>query len=168
MKIAVNGPTSRLYQKLVAEEKVAASAGGWYSASSLDSGSLGVYAVAAEGIGLDKVEASIDRVLHDLRENGVTAPELDRAKKAFIAEFIYESDNQSILARRYGEGLVMGLTVAQINNWPAAIAKVTADEVKQAAVKYFDIRRSVTGTLIPVPPEPESSAATKPATPNRS
>jgi zinc protease len=166
MKIAGQGTTSRLYQKLVVEEKIASSAGGWYSGSSLDTGSLGLYAVAAQGVGLDKVEAGFDRLLHELRETLVTADELQRAKKAFIADFIYESDSQSALARRYGEGLVLGLTIDQINGWPDAIAKVTAEDVKAAAVKYFDIRHSVTGTLIPVPPNAESDAV-KPAS-NRS
>src|SRR6478735_8967016 len=55
MKIAGGGGTSRLYQSLVAQEKVASSAGGWYSGLSLDSGSIGLYAVAAEGVPLDKV-----------------------------------------------------------------------------------------------------------------
>src|SRR5215471_15133746 len=99
MKIAGNGSTSRLYQKLVAEEKLAAGAGGWYSGGGLDSGTIGVYATAAQGVELDKVEQAIDAVLHELREKPVTADELERAKKAFIAEFIYESDSQSSLAR---------------------------------------------------------------------
>jgi zinc protease len=158
MKIAGQGATSRIYQKLVVEEKIASSAGGWYSGSSLDSGSIGLYAVAAEGVGLDNVEAGFDRVLHELREKPVTDDELQRAKKAFIADFVYESDSQSALARRYGEGLLLGLTIDQINGWPDAIAKVTAEDVKRAAVKHFDIRQSVTGTLIPVAPEAESDA----------
>ena len=88
--------------------------------------------------------------------------ELQRAKKAFIADFIYEFDSQSALARRYGEGLLLGLTIDQINGWPDAIAKVTAEDVRRAAVKFFDIRQSVTGTLIPLPPEAEADAI-KPA-----
>jgi zinc protease len=163
MKIAGFSSTSRLYQRLVAEEKVASSAGGWYAGAGLDSGSIGVYAVVAEGVAVDKVEASVDRVLHELREKPVTESELERAKKAFIAEWIYESDNQVALARRYGEGLVLGQTVEQINDWPAAIAKVTAQDVQKAAAKYFDIRSSVTGTLIPVPAAAENETILKPA-----
>ncbi|KAB2913595.1 MAG: insulinase family protein [Hyphomicrobiaceae bacterium] len=168
MKIAGSGSTSRLYQSLVAEQKLASSAGGWYSGGGLDSGSIGLYAVAAQGVGLDKVEAAIDRVLHELREKAVTDDELARAKKAYIAEFIYESDSQSALARRYGEGLVLGQTIDEINRWPEAIAKVTAEDVKRVANKYLDIRRSVTGMLIPVPPDGEADAARKPPTGNRS
>ncbi len=149
MKILANGTTSRLYQTLVSDEKIASSAGGWYSGTGLDSGSLGLYAVAAQGIDLDKLEAGIDRVLHEVREKGVTADELERAKRAFISDFIYESDSQSALARRYGEGMLIGLTIEQINDWPTAIAKVTAEDVKRAADKHIDIRRSVTGTADP-------------------
>jgi zinc protease len=163
IKIAANGSTSRLYQRLVSEEKVASSAGGWYSGTNLDSGSIGLYAVAANGVDLDKVEASIDRVVHELREKGVTAEELERAKKAFIAEFIYESDSQSALARRYAQGVLIGQTIEQINDWPVAISKVTVDDIKRAAVKHLDIRRSVTGRLIPTAPEPEADAALRPA-----
>ena len=90
MKVLANGTTSRLYQALVSDEKIASSAGGWYSGTGLDSGSLGLYAVAAQGVDLDKLEAGIDRVLHEMREKGVTAEELDRAKRAFIADFVYE------------------------------------------------------------------------------
>jgi zinc protease len=163
MKIAANGTTSRLYQKLVSEEKIASSAGGWYAGTNLDSGTLGVYAVAAQGVSLDKVETGIDRVVHELREKGVTAEELERAKKAFIAEFIYESDSQSALARRYAQGTLLGLTIEQIDEFPAVIRKVTAEDVRRAAIKHFDIRRSVTGRLMPTTPEPEADAALRPA-----
>jgi zinc protease len=160
MKIAGLGGTSRIYQKLVVEEKLASSAGGWYLGMQLDSGTLGFYGVAAPGVSLDRVEQSIDKVVHDLRENGVTEAELERAKKQFIAEFVYESDSQESLARRYGSGLALGMTVDHINSWPDEIAKVTAAQVKEAAIKYLDIRRSVTGTLLPSNPGPESTSVT--------
>jgi len=168
MKIAGGGGTSRLYQSLVAQEKVASSAGGWYSGMSLDSGSIGLYAVAAEGVPLDKVEQSMDRVVSELREKGATQAELDRAKKQFLAEFVYELDSQESLARRYGSGLALGLTVEQIDRWPETIAKVTLADLKQVANKYIDIRRSVTGTLVPVNSEPETVAtpASVPAAPS--
>jgi zinc protease len=163
MKIAGGGGTSRIYQKLVAQEKVASSAAGWYSGMSLDSGAIGLYAVAAEGVPLDRVEAAMDRVVRDLRDNGATQAELDRAKKQFIAEFVYESDSQESMARRYGSGLALGLTVEQIDSWPETIAKVTLADLKKVANKYLDIRRSVTGTLVPVNAEPETIAAPTPA-----
>jgi zinc protease len=163
MKIAGFASTSRLYQHLVVDAKVATGAGAWYSGAALDSGTIGVYAVAAPDAGLDTVEAAIDRTLHELREALVSPAELERAKRAFIAEFIYEIDSQQALARRYGEGRVLGQTIAQINDWPSAIAKVTAQDLRRVANKYLDIRRSVTGTLLPAPSEAESDAVLVPS-----
>ena len=168
LKIAAAGSTSRIYQKLVVEDKIASSAGGWYSGSGLDSGKIAVYAVPADGVGLDRVEAAIDGVLAELRDKGVTEAELERAKTAYLADYIYESDNQATLARRYGWGLVIGRTVADIDAWPERIAKVTLGDVKKAAVTYLDLRRSVTGTLLPVAPDGGASPPTDSVMPSRS
>jgi len=149
MKIAGSGSTSRLYKKLVVASKLASSAGGDYSGSGLDGGDISLYAVAADGVPLPKVEAAIDEVLADIAKNGVTDAELARAKSSFLADYIYESDNQATLARRYGWSLAVGRTVADVESWPDAISKVTADDVKKVAAQYFDLRLSVTGYLVP-------------------
>jgi zinc protease len=160
MKIIGDGATSRLYQRLVTEEKIATSASGYFSGSGLDSGRIGLSAVVAEGVPLSKVEESIDKVLAEVREKGITAEELERAKKAYIAAWIYQSDNQSSLARRYGWGLVTGQTVEAIDGWPAAIRNVTLEQVK-AAADALNIQRSVTGHLLPAKPEEATAAPGK-------
>lgn len=167
LKIAASGPTSRLYKKLVMEDKVASSAGGWYSGAARDSGKISLYAVAADGVGLDKVEAAMDAVLEEVKAGGITSAELERARKAYLAEYIYDSDNQTTLARRYGWSLTVGRTLKDIEEWPARIAKVTVEDVKRAAESYLDIRHSVTGTLVPIPASPTPKAETKPRTPSR-
>ena len=149
MKIAASGSTSRLYKKLVVESKLASTASGDYSGSGYDSGTIQVYAVAADGVPLEKVEAAADAVFADVAKNGVTEAELQRAKNGYISDYIYESDNQATLARRYGWNMTVGRTVADIEAWPDAIAKVSLDDVKKAAADYLDVRRSVTGYLVP-------------------
>jgi zinc protease len=72
------------------------------------------------------------------------------------------------LARRYGWGLVVGRSVADVDAWPERLQKVTAEDVQKAAQKYFDIRRSVTGTLLPVAPNGAAIGAGAPAAPGRS
>ncbi len=148
MKIVADGSTSRLYRKLVVEEKVAATTGGDYSGYGLDSGAISVYAVASGG-DLTTVEADVDKVLDEVRKDGVTQLELERAKKSLLADYIYDSDNQANLARRYGWAVAIGRNIDQVEGWPAAISKVTADDVKKAAATYLDARKSVTGWLLP-------------------
>ena len=149
VKIAADGATSRLYKTLVVEKRIASSAGGSYSGSGLDSGTIGLYAIAADGSGLPAIEAAMDAVLKDIRDDGLTAAELERARSNYLAEYVYDIDNQATLARRYGWGLAVGRTVAQIEGWPEAIAKVTLDDVRSVARTYLDPRRSVTGYLVP-------------------
>jgi zinc protease len=129
----------------------------------MDSGKLTIYAVAADGTGLDKVEAEIDAVIAEIRENGVTAAELERAKASYIADYIYESDNQMTLARRYGWGLAIGRSISQMEAWPNDIAKVSLDDMKTAAAAYLDAKRSVTGLLIPTAPDGGAGGPAKPA-----
>ena len=167
MKIAADGPTSRIYKKLVIEGQIASSAGGGYDGSGLDGSKISLYGVSADGVGLDKVEAAIDETLADIVKNGVTAAELERAKNGYIAEYVYDNDNQNNMARRYGWGLAVGRTVKQIESWPDELAKVTLDDIKKVAVQYLDPRRSVTGTLVPTAPDASVEVA-KPAPQNRS
>jgi zinc protease len=149
MKIAGSGSTSRIYKKVVVENKLASSAGGDFSGDGLDGGSISLDGVAADGVPLAKVEAAIDDVLADVVKNGVTEAELARAKRGFLADYVYDSDNQATLARRYGWNLAVGRTVADIEGWPDAISKVTTADIKKVAAQYLDVHRSVTGYLIP-------------------
>jgi zinc protease len=158
LKIAGGGSTSRLYKKLVVTDQVASSAGGYYSGSNMDTGKIGISAVVADGATIEKAEAAIDAVITEMKTTLVTPHELERAKKAYIAEYIYESDNQSTLARRYGWGIVSGNTIAKIDAWPKELVKVTAEQIRDAAIKHLDIRRSVTGTLSPLPSEAAAAA----------
>ncbi len=144
-----SGNTGRLYKKLVVEEKKAAAAGGWFSGALLDAGRLGFYAVAGSGATLDAIEASMDAVIDDVRENGVTEAELERVRNAEIAQLIYDADNQVNLARAYGWALVTGRTIDDVNKRAERLGAVTAADIQAAARKYLDIRRSVTGLMIP-------------------
>ncbi len=168
MKVVADGATSRLYKKLVVEDKIAATSGGDFSGWSLDNGAISLYAVANPGVSLDKIETAVDGVLDDVRANGITAAELERAKKTFLADYIYESDNQASLARRYGWGIAVGRSLADIEAWPHDIAKVTTEDVKKAAASFLDKRRSVTGWLLPEAPEGSGERVEQPVAHSRS
>jgi zinc protease len=148
MAILGDAATGRLYRQLVLAEKVAATASGGYSGSGLDSGSISLNAVTSDG-DLDRLEAAVDTVLKGLRNSGVTQLELERAKTSVRADYIYQGDEQEQLANRYGWALATGRSIEHVEGWPTAIAKVTADDVRNAAVTYLDTRRSVTGWLLP-------------------
>ena len=151
MRIAASGPTSRIYKRLVIEQKKAANAGGWYSDTGVDSGRLGFYAIASEKVSAEELDKAIDGVLAELTETGVTQEELDRARNAFIADFVYTTDSQSRMARHYGWRVATGQSVADVEAWPDRLKRITVEDVREVARKYLVEKNSVTGHLLPTP-----------------
>ncbi|HLH96876.1 MAG TPA: pitrilysin family protein [Xanthobacteraceae bacterium] len=150
-----SGENSRLYQRLVVDKDMAVNAGAGYDAIALDYAPFQVSVTPKPGITLPQIEAAMDDVLAQVIENGVTASELARAKNSLIAQAIYAQDNQTTMARWFGAALATGLTVEQVETWPARVQQVTADAVRAAARRYLDKRSSVTGYLIRDAASPE-------------
>ena len=144
-----SGTQSKFYKSLVVEQKIASSAGAWFNADNLDSGTLGVYGVPNTGVDLGKVEAAIDVILADVVAHGVTQTELDRVRNKAQAEQVYLFDDQEKLARIAGAGLMTGLSIKDLLDRDNEVAKVTLEDIKHAAAKVIVLKRSVTGILSP-------------------
>jgi zinc protease len=148
--------TSRLYRRLVVE-KLASTAGANFSGAARDSGRIAFVVIPLEGVSIEKVESVLDSVILEVREKGVTAEELERAKSALEAARVFESDDQMQLARRYGEGIAFGQSLADIVELPSRVQARSVDDIKRVAGEYLSLDRSVTGTLLQ-PQKIEASA----------
>jgi len=148
--------TSRLYRRLVVEN-LASTAGANFSGQQRDGGRLAFVVIPLEGVAVEKVEAILDAVILEVREKGVTEAELERAKSAIEAVRVFESDDQMQLARRYGEGVAFGQTLAQLAELPQRVQSRSLDDIKRVAGEYLARERSVTGTLL-LPQKVEPSA----------
>jgi zinc protease len=142
------GSNSYLYRALVVDKPLAVSASAGYQGTSLDATQFTVAASPKPGVEFSQIEQVIDRVIADASQNPARAEDLERVKTQLIAEAIYAQDNQATLARWYGGALTTGLSIADIRSWPDRIRAVTAEQVRAAAQKWLDKKRSVTGYLI--------------------
>ena len=158
--IVGNDDTARMYRRLV-EENLASTAGANYEGVGLDGGRMSFVVIPAAGVSLQKVETELDAIIGDVRENGVTQAELDRAKSALEAQRVFESDNQTALANRYGQGVALGRSVTDLDAVPARIQAVTLDDIKRVANEFLKPQNSVTGTLTlpPAAPAPTPTAS---------
>jgi len=150
-----SGSTSRLYRRLVVEQGLAASVGGWYQGSALDPSRLAVFATPRAGVGLPQLETALDEALSEVIEHGVTSEEIDRAKNRMVADMVYAQDSQATLARIYGVALTTGSSVEKVGTWTNRIRAVPAEAVGAAARRWLDKRRSVTGYLVREQARPE-------------
>ena len=142
------GTNSYLYRALVVDRALAVSASASYQRTSLDLTQFSMWISPNVGVELVKIEQVLDDVIADILKNPIRAEDLDRVKKQLIAQTIYAQDNQVTVARWYGGALVSGLSIEDVRNWPNRIRAVTAEQVRAAAQKWLDKKRSVTGYLV--------------------
>ncbi len=148
-EILGGGVTSRLYSKLVIEDKIAASAGSYYRSGTFDPSGFTLYGSPLNGHSLEIVEDASRKILQDVIDNGVTEEEVERAKRQLLAAAIYARDSISGAANIFGGALASGETLENIVNWPRQIAAVKASDIQTAAAKVFVERQSVVGKLLP-------------------
>ncbi len=157
-EILGGGTTSRLYQDLVVKRRIAATAGAFYDPDTLDQTTFGIYAIPKPGPPEEaaalarEVETAADAVIAAVIESGVTDDELARARETLVAAAVYARDSAFGMANVYGRALAIGETVEDVAAWPDRVRAVTVDDVQRAARDLFDIRRSVTGVLLPEVP----------------
>jgi len=140
--------TAALYRFLVEQKKLATDAGASYDGYARDAGEFSVYAVPRPGVSLEQLERAADQVLAGFVAEPPKAQDLQRAKTQLIASVTYRRDSQFALAQAYGQALVIGLTVDDVNAWPGRIRAVSPDQVKKAAAGLSRID-AVSAYLIP-------------------
>lgn len=165
-EIAGGGPTSRLYRSLVVDRKLAVSAGLYYSASALDQGTLGVYAIPAGDVDMATLEAALDAELKAILDEGVSEQEVSDAKTRLVSAAIYARDSLSGPANMIGRALTTGQTIDEIEAWPERIDAVTATGATEAARAALTGTGSATGLLLPAEDveAPKAAAAAAPET----
>jgi zinc protease len=145
------GPTSRLYKTLVVDRKLASEAGAFYNGNTRGPGELGVFATPRDGVSFDMLENAMDQIIRSLTTAPPEMGEFERAKTRLVADYIYQHDNQFALAQDYGTALSIGLTIADVEDWPNRIKAVQAADVRKAAQTYLLKEEAVTGRMVTRP-----------------
>jgi zinc protease len=142
-----SGQTSVLPRALQFDTQTAVYSTAFYDGTTMDDATFGLIVVPAPGVSLETAEAEMDRVLAEFMAEGPDPAALERIRMQIRAGDIYSRDDVNALARRYGEGLSIGLTLEDIEAWDEALSAVTEADVMAAAEKVFDRRNAVTGWL---------------------
>jgi len=140
--------TAALYRSLVEEKKLATDAGCSYQGYARDAGEFTVYAVPRPGVSLETLEKAADQVIQGFTAAQAKPSDLTRAKTQLVASVTYRQDSQFSMASAYGQALMIGMTVDDVNEWPARIRAVNAGGVQKAAQGLIK-RNAVTAYLEP-------------------
>lgn len=145
-----SGTTSLFAQALqFGPDPVAIYSSASYSGTSLDVGGFTLAVAPAPGKTLEEAEKAMDAVVAKFLETGPDAEDFARIKTQIRAAQIYARDDVDGLAHDYGEALTVGLSIADVQDWPKVLDAVTPEQVMAAAHEVLDRRSAVTGWLMP-------------------
>ncbi|WP_438822867.1 M16 family metallopeptidase [Nostoc favosum] len=157
--ILTGGRSSRLYQALV-ESGLASSASGG-AAELIEPGWYEINATAAPGQELGKIAQVLQESLAKLQQQPVTTEELNRAKTQLQASFILGNQDITSQASQLGYNQTVAGDYHFIEQYLAAIAKVTPAQVQKVAKNYLNPTKQTIGFFEPTQPDgkPGTSSA---------
>jgi zinc protease len=143
------GETGRLYQSLVVEQKLAASAGAYYDDVALGPTTFSLYATPNKGVSFEQVSKAVDSEVQKILTNGITKDELLHTQRSLNAEYIYSRDGVRSMAFIYGHVLAANLSTDYIEQWSDHLNHVSLTDVHKAAQHVLPSSNYVIGTLEP-------------------
>ena len=148
-RILAEGRTSRLYQELVQEERLAAQVMAFNGYPGDKYPSLFViFAVPNQGVGLEELEKGIERELELIREEGVEPEELQRASTAVRAELIRGLDSNMGLAKSLAQAEGQWGDWRRVFTYLDRVEEVTPEDVREAADTYIRDENMSVGKLV--------------------
>jgi zinc protease len=146
--VLARGRSSRLHRGLV-EDKQLTLAVNARMQESLDPGQLLIDAQVRSGVDPAALEEALMEEIERVRSNGITGPELEKARNQLLAGLYRDLKTISGKANLIGQAEVFHGGYRSLALRQEKIMKVSADEVRRAAQTYLAPNSRTTGTLIP-------------------
>ena len=151
--ILSQGKTSRLYQRLIEQERLVNFIDTYNHARKF-SGVLYFFATLRSGVPIQAVEVALDEELSRLHTELVSEEEMQKARNVIAADFIFEKETASGLAHALGEYEVLH-SYEYMNTYTEGIEQVTPGDLIRVAQKYLVPQNRTVGWAIPQHPEQE-------------
>jgi zinc protease len=142
---------ARFNKHLVREQKVALSVGISYDATARGPGMIYLHGSPAEGRTVAELEAALRGEIARVQKEGVSLPELKRAKAQLLASQVYKLDSMFGQAMEIGQTEAVGISYRKLDRILEKLQKVSASDVQAVASKYFGDDTLTVGVLDPQP-----------------
>jgi zinc protease len=148
--ILSQGESSRIYRKLVYEDRVAVGAAG-FPLFTEHPNLFWAFAIMNQGKTLGEGEQALFAVLEKMKQEPVSASELEKAKNQVISDFVVGRRTVQQRADAIGQAAVLGKNPELVNLDLDRYQAVTAADIQRVARKYFDPKQRT--VLIIEPPK---------------
>ena len=143
------GKASRLYQKLVVEQKLVVAVNTSYNAFSLGPARWSLSAVPVPGVTLEQISQAMDREIVAIMNTPITDNEMMRIKNRSKASAIFARDGLMGLAFVFGQLYMLGLPPGLFLDWSEKTDAVTKEQLTQAAQHVLINQPFIEGHLLP-------------------
>lgn len=158
--ILATGRSSRLYDKLVRKAELASDVE-VFPYLLENGGVVGIFVVGNPDTSIEKLDKLIEQEVAAIRDKGVTADELQKAKNQKIAQLANAFSTMQSRAENLAYFRIMFGDTNEINRQLERIESVTAEDIQRVARKYLT-PNGVNILRYPVPnPEPQKTALTQ-------
>lgn len=141
------GKSSRLYRKLVDQEKIATGVWAWEDSRRY----AGQFTVSAE-LRPEKDPAAAEKLIFEeltgVAKEGLSEKELARARNTISADFVFDHEKVSDLAYDIGYYETVD-SYKKLDTFLEKLAQVKVDDVKRVAGQYFTRENSAIGFSVP-------------------
>ncbi|HMG36223.1 MAG TPA: pitrilysin family protein [Blastocatellia bacterium] len=146
--ILFSGQSSRLYQRLVDKDQSALDVGSQFQFA-FDPTLFNIIVQPKANIDTRAIETAVYEELDRIKSQGVTSTELEKAKNIQLADFYRQMKSINGRANTLGTYEVFFGDYKKLFTAGDDYAKVTADDVKKVAQKYFGENNRTVATLVP-------------------
>jgi len=147
--ILSHGRSARLKERIVSGKRLAISAGAHYDALMLDQALFYLSAEALPGKNPAQLETALLQEIEELRQQPVSARELQKAKNRLEAGFVFSRDSLFRQALQLARREIVS-SWKDLGNYLPGIRAVSPQDVRRVVEKYFSARNRTVGILQPV------------------
>ena len=141
------GKSSRLNKELVRDKKIASSIGLGYDPLGRLSGLFTIQATPTDQHDIATLKKEILFQLDRVKTQLVNQSEINRIITKLVAQQTYEKDSIFYQAMKIGQAETVGLSWKDAESFVDKIKLVTAEQVKQVAIKYLQHDKLITTVL---------------------
>lgn len=143
------GLSARLETRLVRGQKIAAGAGAGYNGTGRAGGLFTLSATPNPGVSLAQLEKALRQQIAELAATPPTADEMKRVRAQVLAGDVFAKDANMGQAMALGRLVTVGLPWQTDDNFAAELAKVTPEQVSEAARQWLVPARETVAEVLP-------------------
>ena len=140
------GESSRLYNSIVDDQQLALEVGSFYF-EAFDPTLFYFYGVANDGVTASQLEKAILDEINKIVTDGISESELQKVKNQKLMEFYRTTETISGMSNTIGTYELFFSDYKKLFTAPDDYKKVTAEDIKNVATKYFTKQNRTVGIL---------------------